>query len=251
MRLDLALVERGLVRSRNQAARLVADGLVKINSEIASKPSQIVQVSDKLTVAGKPYVARSAEKLSFALEQFKIEVPVNCLDIGASTGGFTQVLLERGAEKVVALDVGTDQLARELREDPRVIELSGVNVREFSADDLPLPAIGLVVVDLSFISLTLVAEKIATFSKDADFIFLIKPQFEVQKKDLNKHGVLVDQDQRLSALKRALVSLSSAGLQLLGLVQSPITGSTGNIEFLAHCKHGPAADLDGFLAQLG
>ncbi len=251
MRLDLALVERGLARSRNQAARLVADGLVKINSEIASKPSQLVETFDKLTVARKPYVARSAEKLAFALDQFKIDVPAHCLDIGASTGGFTQVLLERGAKKVVALDVGTDQLALELREDPRVIELSGINVREFNAVDLPIQEIGLVVVDLSFISLTLVAKKIATFAKDGHFVFLVKPQFEVQKKDLNKHGVLVDHDQRLLVLRSVLVSLSSVGLRLEGLVESPITGSSGNIEFLAHFRHGPEADLDGYLAQLG
>jgi len=251
VRLDLALVQRGLVRSRNQAARLIADGHVMVNSKVVTRPSSPVLDLDELSVENQPYVARSAEKLAYALDYFKIPVPENCLDIGASTGGFTQVLLERGAERVIALDVGTDQLAKELSADSRVIELSGFNIRDARPEDLPLARIDLVVVDLSFISLKLVAEKISDLAEGADFIFLIKPQFEVQRKDLNKHGVLVSDERRTLAIREVLLTLSGAGLQLMGLVKSPLAGSTGNIEFLAHLRHGIVADVDEFLEALG
>jgi len=138
VRLDLALVERGLVRSRNQAARLITDGKVFVNNKVSTKASLEVSQVDVLQVSQEAYVARSANKLLHALSEFKIAVPKYCLDIGASTGGFTQVLLERGAEKVIALDVGTDQLAPELSQDSRVIEISGVNIRDIDPASLPI-----------------------------------------------------------------------------------------------------------------
>ncbi len=240
MRLDLALVERGLVRSRNQAARLIADGQVLVNGEVSKKPAFEVSASDKLVVLQASYVSRSAEKLLHALSQFKVRVPKYCLDVGASTGGFTQVLLERGAELVIALDVGSDQLSPELKQDDRVIELSGVSIRDVDPAKLPLAPdeIQLVVVAVSFISLRLVARQILNCAPNADFIVLIKPQFELQRKDLNSQGVVVDPSRRRSGLEQAIQGLSDAGFSLLALTSSPITGGKGNVEYLAHLRAG-------------
>lgn len=252
MRLDLALVQRGLARSRNQAARQIADSQVKVNSKVVTKPSQEVVAEDNLSVIEEKYVARSANKLVQALDEFAIKVPENCLDIGASTGGFTQVLLERGARKVIALDVGTNQLAQEIKLDPRVIDLSGTNIREVDPASFPIePAeIGLVVVDLSFISLRLVAQTIRACGPNADFIILIKPQFELQRSDLNRQGVVVDKTTRLRGLESALDGLSSAGFRIGGLAESATVGSTGNIEYLAHLQPGEPSDFRALLAKL-
>ena len=252
MRLDLALVERGLVRSRNQAARLITDGKVLVNNKVSTKASLEVSQVDVLQVSQEAYVARSANKLLHALSEFKIAVPKYCLDIGASTGGFTQVLLERGAEKVIALDVGTDQLAPELSQDSRVIEISGVNIRDIDPASLPISSelIQLVVVDLSFISLRLVASQIRRCAPSADFVVLIKPQFELQRKDLNSQGVVTDAARRRQGLEQALLGLSQARLCLLALCQSPITGGKGNIEYLAHLRAGEPVDPAPLLASL-
>jgi 23S rRNA (cytidine1920-2'-O)/16S rRNA (cytidine1409-2'-O)-methyltransferase len=252
VRLDLALVERGLVRSRNQAARLIESGHVLLNGIKAAKPSIDVDETDSIEVTKSEYVARSAHKLLYALDQFGIKVPSVCLDIGASTGGFTQVLLEQGADRVIALDVGTDQLADELKHDHRVIEMSGVNIRDFDPAELPFSTreIGLVVVDLSFISLRLVAESILNCGPQSEFVFLIKPQFEVQKADLNRQGVLISETRRLQALRDTLEALSKAGFSLKRLSVSPITGSAGNIEYLAHLAPGRAVDIDRFITEL-
>jgi 23S rRNA (cytidine1920-2'-O)/16S rRNA (cytidine1409-2'-O)-methyltransferase len=245
-------VERGLSRSRNQAAKLIESSLVKINGSFAQKPSQLVIAADRIEVLADIYLARSAEKLIYALDNFQISVPKFCLDVGASTGGFTQVLLERGAEKIIALDVGTDQLAKELKEDERVIDLSGVNVREASRESIPLAdQIQLVVVDLSFISLTLVATQIFSISPNATFIFLVKPQFELQREMLNKSGVVAREHHRIQGLTSALQAIGGAGLRVLELVLSPIKGSTGNIEYLAHAVAGPPASLDDLLSSFG
>lgn len=252
MRLDLALVDRGLSRSRNQAASLIEQGHVKVNGQLATKPSQKVQLQDDIEVAAEIYVARSAEKLIHALDSFSIIVPEFCLDVGASTGGFTQVLLERGAKKVIALDVGTNQLAEELKGDDRVVDVSGVNIREVSRQDLPfIEEVGLTVVDLSFISLKLVAEKLVELTPQAEFVILIKPQFELQKSKLNRHGVVESREYRIMAVESALQALGSAGLEVLNLIDSPITGSSGNREFLAHLKRGQQAALEGLLSKLG
>jgi 23S rRNA (cytidine1920-2'-O)/16S rRNA (cytidine1409-2'-O)-methyltransferase len=177
---------------------------------------------------------------------------MNCLDIGASTGGFTQVLLERGAQKVIALDVGTDQLAPEIKQDSRVIELSETNIRDVNPSELPInpTEIGLVVVDLSFISLRIVVGQIISCAPSAEFVFLIKPQFELQKNDLNRQGVVVDSAARIRGLQSALEGLSSAGMRVLGLVESKTVGSTGNIEYLAHLRVGEPSNWQTLVAQL-
>lgn len=252
MRLDLALVQRGLARSRNQAARQIADGQVKVNSKAVTKPSHEVVQDDDLRVVEEKYVARSANKLVQALDEFAIKVPEKCLDIGASTGGFTQVLLERGAKKVIALDVGTNQLAQEIKQDSRVIDLSETNIREVVPLSLPIHPldIQLVVVDLSFISLRLVAQTIRDCGPNAEFIVLIKPQFELQRSDLNRQGVVVDKLARLRGLESALEGLSAAGFRIEGLVESLTVGSTGNVEYLAHLKPGVPTDFRSLLAKL-
>ena len=252
MRLDLALVGRGLARSRNQAASLIEQGLVRLNGVIAAKASQLVREADQLEVLGEIYVARSAEKLIHALNHFRVSVPDYCLDIGASTGGFTQVLLERGAKKVIALDVGRDQLASELRTDPRVSDFSGRNLREVLASEIPNhQQIALVVVDLSFISLALVSDKFLELAPNAEFIVLIKPQFELQRSMLNSQGVVASAADRQTALRSALMALTNSGLKLLGLCVSPITGTHGNVEYLAHLVKGKPADLEQFIAGAG
>jgi 23S rRNA (cytidine1920-2'-O)/16S rRNA (cytidine1409-2'-O)-methyltransferase len=249
--LDLALVSRGLARSRNQAASLIEQGLVRVNGKLAQKPSQIVTETASLEVLGEIYVARSAEKLLFALDHFNVSVPDHCLDIGASTGGFTQVLLQRGAKSVVALDVGREQLASELRSDPRVIDLSGRNIREVAASELAnSQQVGLVVVDLSFISLKLVADKFLELAPNAQFIVLIKPQFELQKSMLNDQGIVDSAANRQAGVKSALSALAGAGLKLLGLCLSPITGTHGNIEYLAHLAKGEPGDWEQFVTSL-
>ena len=250
MRLDLALVSRGLARSRNQAASLIEQGLVQVNGELAEKSSQLIEEADRLEVIGEIYVARSAEKLLHALNRFKVSVPDYCLDIGASTGGFTQVLLERGAKRVIALDVGKDQLSAELKTNPRVIDFSGRNIRQVEREQIPRgDDIGLVVVDLSFISLTLVAHKFLELAPNAQFIVLIKPQFELQKSMLNSQGVVTSPGNREAALRSALSALSDAGLGLLGLCLSPITGTHGNVEYLAHLVKGEGEDLESLIAS--
>lgn len=251
MRLDLALVSRGLARSRNQAASLIKQSLVQVNGKLAEKSSQIVVATDSLEVLGEIYVARSAQKLLYALDHFGIQVPDNCLDIGASTGGFTQVLLERGAKSVIALDVGSDQLASELKSDPRVLDLSGRNIREVEVSEIPNShQVGLTVVDLSFISLKLVSDKFLEIAPNAQFIVLIKPQFELQKSMLNDQGVVVSAANRETALKSALTAMADSGLKLLGLCASPITGTHGNVEYLAHLVKGEPGNWEKFIASV-
>lgn len=251
MRLDLFLVAKKLVRSRNQAQRLISEGKVRVNGVVATKTSEDVAGSERIQVDDVGFVARSAAKLQFALDSFKIEVPFICLDVGASTGGFTQVLLESGANKVIALDVGTSQLAVELREDSRVVDFSPVNIREVSREELPFQdQIGLVVVDLSFISLKLVSAKLVELAPRAEFVILIKPQFELSREELDKHGVVKQEGDRLSALQKVLTDLGQRGLRVMGLVESPITGLSGNIEYLAHLQFGEPLSDEQVIQQI-
>ena len=236
MRLDVALVERGLARSRNQAAVLISQGKVKVTGVSNPKASSEVDEKTKIELTGELYVARSAGKLSNALDQFHVSVPAVCLDVGASTGGFTQVLLERGAELVLAVDVGHGQLARELAEDARVVNLEGRNIRELS--DLELgprtPEISLVVVDLSFISLSLVAQKLIELAPKAEAIALIKPQFELDRSKLSSAGIVTSKQDRHQAVGKVIDAFAWVGYGLVGLIPSAVVGSHGNQEYLAH-----------------
>ena len=238
MRLDVALTSRGISRSRNQAARLIQQGSVTVNGQTQTKPSHVVLESDAIEAHQIMAVSRASGKLSFALEEFGITPSGVCLDVGASTGGFTEVLLGAGAEKVIAIDVGHDQLSPELQLDPRVVNVEATNVRELSLSQLRKIAPekpSLVVVDLSFISLTVVANKLLELAQGAELVILIKPQFELSKEKLRAGVVKLDSD-RESARDKVLAVFSEQGAEVLGVCVSPVVGTKGNTEFLAHLR---------------
>jgi 23S rRNA (cytidine1920-2'-O)/16S rRNA (cytidine1409-2'-O)-methyltransferase len=239
LRLDSALVARGLAPSRTRAAQLIADGLVTVDGAPVVKPSTKVREGQRLAVAAPDrWVSRGAHKPIAALDGFGIDPAARlALDLGASTGGFTQVLLDRGARHVIALDVGHGQLAPALRADDRVTVLEGVNARyldraqlHLGADD-PLPS--LVVADLSFISLgTVLPAVVGTVGTDADFVLLIKPQFEVGRGGV-REGIVRDRALRMDAVNDVLWTAWDLGLPTAGVLSSPIVGSAGNHEYLA------------------
>ena len=239
-RLDAAMAARGQARSRTAAARLIADGLVTVDGRGVNKPSLRVSVQQRIVVAESDhYVSRAAHKLAAALDAFQVDPNGRrCLDVGASTGGFTQVLLERGAKQVTALDVGHDQLAAILRDDSRVTVVEGVNARYLSREQLMtvsgsgnLPT--LVVADLSFISLTLVLPAlVSTVGNEADYVVLVKPQFEVGRDGI-REGLVRDAALREDAVNQVLWAAWDVGLPTAGLLPSPILGVAGNHEYLA------------------
>jgi 23S rRNA (cytidine1920-2'-O)/16S rRNA (cytidine1409-2'-O)-methyltransferase len=246
VRLDAELVRRGLARSREQAGELVAAGLVAVAGQQAAKPATQVSRDAPITVAeqGEPgYVSRGGRKLAGALEVFGAAGPAvlvvsgrNCLDAGASTGGFTDVLLRAGAAHVVAADVGYGQLAWPLRTDPRVTVMDRVNVR---ALDHVTPVPDLVVADLSFISLTLVLPAlVACATADADFVVLVKPQFEVGKGRVGAGGVVRDTTDRSDAVKKVAGAAAQLGLGVRGITASPLPGPAGNVEYFLWLRRG-------------
>lgn len=240
-RLDVALTERGLASSRTRAAQLIAGGLVTVDGEPVLKSSLKVAEGQTLEVAASDhYVSRAAHKLNAALDAFPVAVAGRTvLDVGASTGGFTQVLLERGAAHVIALDVGHDQLAASIRADARVSLVEGVNARYLSAAQLAVLVgrtvdIDLVVADVSFISLRQVLPAVTDSVADtADFAVLVKPQFEVGRTGV-KEGIVTNADKRADAVAGVLWAAWDLGLGTSGLIASPIAGSAGNKEYLAH-----------------
>jgi 23S rRNA (cytidine1920-2'-O)/16S rRNA (cytidine1409-2'-O)-methyltransferase len=240
-RLDAELVRRGIARSRGQAAAAIAEGRVTVDGTTAIKPSARVGADAVLAIAGDDaYVSRAAHKLIAALDAFDVDPSGRfALDIGASTGGFTQVLLERGARRVLALDVGHDQLAATVRADPRVVVVEGENARAltreavagWSGDGEPGD---LVVADLSFIPLGVVLPAlVATASEGADFVLLIKPQFEVGRGGV-REGIVRDRGLRQDAVTSVLWAAHDLGLRTAGLISSPVVGTAGNHEYLVH-----------------
>ncbi len=248
-RLDAALAARGLARSRTHAATLIADGLVSVDGRPVIKPSTAVTDDSSLTVAGADhYVGRAAHKLIAGLDAFDIAVDGRlALDMGASTGGFTQVLRERGARRVLAVDVGHDQLAASVARDPGVVSVEGYNVRHMTAENLAAAtgeteAPDLIVGDLSFISLELVLPAIAAVAAStADVVLLVKPQFEVGRTAV-RGGLVTDPATRADAVARTVWSAWDAGLGMLGIVASPILGTHGNAEYLVHLAPGRGSD---------
>ena len=240
MRLDVAIAERGLARSRNRAAELIAAGQILLNGHRASKASTKVEPTDQIEVTGVSYVARSAGKLKGALDDFGISGFRICIDAGASTGGFTQLLLERGAERVFAIDVGTGQLSEELTGDSRVVNLENTDIREFRPEQhgLEPTEVDLLVADLSFISLSKVAASFAALVPSGNLVALIKPQFELSRGELTSQGLVRSKDSQRRAIASALEALGAQGFGLLGLVASSVKGSSGNQEFLVHAKLG-------------
>jgi len=239
-RLDAELVRRGLARSRALAVEAVAGGRVTVDGKQALKASLRVSPDAELGLIGDDgYVSRSAHKLAAALDAFAVVVEGRlALDVGASTGGFTQVLLERGARQVIALDVGHGQLATPVREDPRVVNVEGANARSLTAQELAERSgvdegPGLVVADVSFISLTTILPALVdTVGLDADYLLLIKPQFEVGRQGI-REGLVRDRARRHDAASAVLWAAWDLGLPTAGLISSPLLGTSGNQEYLA------------------
>ena len=237
VRLDQALVERALCDSREKAKRLILAGAVRINGHPAKKASDSVKPADELTVdAPEKFVSRGGHKIEHALEHFQLNVTgLTAIDIGASTGGFTDCLLQRGAQKVFAVDVGQGQLAWKLRSDPRVVVMEKTNARFLKPESFPAAA-DLIVADCSFISLTKILPPAGPLLKaDGKIVALIKPQFEAGKAEVDKgRGVITDaaiHDRVLAELKDFVST--QAGLCWRGVVESPLLGPAGNKEFLA------------------
>ncbi|MCD6252952.1 MAG: TlyA family RNA methyltransferase [Thermotogae bacterium] len=234
LRIDQLLVERGLVESREKAKRLIMAGQVRVNGQRLDKPAVQVPMSAKISlVQPDPYVSRGAYKLIGALDHFKLEVEglVAC-DVGSSTGGFTQVLLERGAKRVYCIDVGKGQLHWKLRNDPRVRILEGVNARYLTPEMLE-EAADLCTIDVSFISLKLILPAVKRILKPKGKILaLVKPQFEAGRKDVKK-GLVLKPDVHVTLLKSMIEYFLSHGLNCEGLTFSPIRGAKGNIEYFA------------------
>ena len=243
MRADIALVERGLARSRNHASSLIEAKRVLVQGKEVRKSSQNIEDDVQIVVLDAiEFVSRAGHKLARALDEFaEIEVQAkNCLDVGASTGGFTDVLLRMGAELVVAVDVGHDQMVAELFDHPRVFPLEGFNARDMSIDnlrsatrlDIDESFFDLVVADVSFISLTLVLEAMRDVAPNADFVLLIKPQFEVGKDSLSANGIVNDHRLRAQAIKQVVDFAEKLGLGVRGLVRSGLPGTHGNVEYV-------------------
>jgi 23S rRNA (cytidine1920-2'-O)/16S rRNA (cytidine1409-2'-O)-methyltransferase len=241
-RLDTALVERGLVATRERARALILAGQVRINGQTASKAGTAVASDAAVTldVPDHPYVGRGGIKLAHALDTFGISpAGRTALDIGASTGGFTDALLQRGAVRVVALDVGHGQLDWKLRTDPRVIVLERLNARTLTPEQLPGDArrFGLVTVDVSFISLRQILPVIPPLlDPGGDVVTLVKPQFEAGRDDVGKGGIVRDEEVQHRVVEAVTAAAAGLGLQRAGLIESPITGMEGNREFLLHLR---------------
>lgn len=232
MRLDQALVVRGLARSRQQAAELVRSGKVTIDGVAATKPSSPVADEALLEAPLDRYVSRAAHKLLGALEDSGTRVAGRALDAGASTGGFTQVLLESGAERVYAVDVGHDQLAALLRDDARVVVHEGTHLKDLTLDHVEGSPVDLVVADVSFISLTLLLEPVlGVLSPEGVALLMVKPQFEVGRKGLDGRGVVRSETDRVGAVDAVAEAASRLGFVEDWRGASRLPGPAGNVEF--------------------
>jgi len=234
-RLDVALVERGLVDSRSKAQSLIMARRILVNGLHVDKAGANVDDDDLLAIEAleHPWVGRGGMKLAHALREFGISVDgKTCADIGASTGGFTDVMLKNGARKVYAVDVGYGQLDASLRNDPRVVNREKVNARYLDAASFDEP-IEFVSIDVSFIPLKLILPAVATFL-DGELVALIKPQFEVGKGDVGKGGIVRDDAKRDAAVQAVVAFAREIGFDVKGVIESPVKGAEGNVEFLMH-----------------
>jgi 23S rRNA (cytidine1920-2'-O)/16S rRNA (cytidine1409-2'-O)-methyltransferase len=246
VRLDQLLVERGLVETRTRAQALLMAGKISVGDGDGArrdrKPGDLLDPATPIHVLERdPYVSRGGHKLAAALDAFGIDPTGRvCLDVGASTGGFTDVLLQRGAARVYALDVGRGQLADQLRRDPRVVSLERTNARTLTATTLPEP-VSLITFDVSFISLGLVLGPAASClgPSGGELVALVKPQFEAGRADV-KGGVVRDRKVHLAVLRRIVTVAGDLGLGTRGVMASPIQGPEGNREFLVHLGPGPS-----------
>lgn len=240
-RLDKLLVERGLVQSRERASALILAGKVVVEDHAVDKVGTRIPIDADIRLKGGdiPYVSRGGLKLEKGLESFDIAVAGRvAIDVGASTGGFTDCLLQRGAVQVYAVDVGYGQLAWKLREDPRVVNLERTNIRDLTADTLGT-APSLAVIDASFISLDKVLPAtLPLLAPGGEVLALIKPQFEVGRGQVGKGGVVRDPAQHAEVVEKVRESAASLGCRVLGVVESPLLGPKGNREFLIHLQKG-------------
>jgi 23S rRNA (cytidine1920-2'-O)/16S rRNA (cytidine1409-2'-O)-methyltransferase len=242
--LDVVLVERGLTASRERARAMILAGQVRVNGAVVSKAGHPVAADAQVTLIepDHPYVGRGGVKLAHALDVFGIDpAGRTALDVGASTGGFTDVLLRRGAAHVVALDVGHGQLDWALRNDPRVTVMERVNARTVTADHFPAGghAFGIITMDLAFISVRQVLPAVAPLlSPDGDLVVLVKPQFEARRGEVGKGGIVRDGAVQGRVLDEATRAADALGLTRVALTESPITGAEGNREFFLHLRHG-------------
>jgi 23S rRNA (cytidine1920-2'-O)/16S rRNA (cytidine1409-2'-O)-methyltransferase len=238
-RLDVALVERGLVDSRAKAQSLIMARRVLVNGQFLDKAGANVIADDELSIAEleHPWVGRGGMKLAGALKSFDINVNDKiCADIGASTGGFTDVMLKSGAKKVYAIDVGHGQLDVSLRNDPRVINREKTNARYLQAENFD-ETIGFVSIDVSFISLKLILPAVTNFLR-GDLVALIKPQFEVGKHEVGKGGIVREEEKRQAAVDGVVACAQELGFEIKGVIESPIKGAEGNVEYLMHARFG-------------
>ncbi|HZU55973.1 MAG TPA: TlyA family RNA methyltransferase [Actinocrinis sp.] len=258
-RLDAELVRRGLARSREQAVELIAAGRVTVGGQAAGKAATQVETSAAIVVAGTPdgeseYASRGGHKLAGAIAAFGPRGLVvegrHCLDAGASTGGFTDVLLRAGARQVVAVDVGYGQLAWRLQTDPRVVVVDRTNVRDLTLEQIGGGAAELIVGDLSFISLTLVLPALARCAAPgADLVLMVKPQFEVGRDRLGSGGVVRDPGLHADAVRTVADAAWALGLGVLGITASPLPGPSGNVEYFVWLRAGAAPLEDEELAR--
>lgn len=242
-RIDKLLVERGLAESRTKAQAMVMAGVVLVNEQRVEKPSHQFDTNSSIRVKGGDdpttrYVGRGGLKLEAALHEFQIDVTgFTCLDVGASTGGFTDCLLQHGARRVVALDVGHNQIDWRLRNDPRVEVREGVNARHLQPEDFS-HKFDLAVIDVSFISATKVLPAIIPLIHDGgSIITLIKPQFEVGRGEVGSGGIVRDPEKRARVVEKVNNAAVALGLKVVNLIESPIQGAEGNVEFLAFYKN--------------
>ena len=256
MRLDQLVFERGFTESRERAKTTVMSGIVFVNGQRADKPGMPVSPDAVVEVRGEalPFVSRGGYKLDKALKVFPVDPrDKTCIDCGASTGGFTDVLLQHGAGKVYAVDVGYGQLAWKLRSDPRVVNLERCNLRYVSEEQIP-DKLDLAVMDVSFISIRLVLPAVQALLKPvADLICLIKPQFEAGREEVGKKGVVRDESVHREVVRTIAAFAPTIGLSVVGLDYSPIKGPEGNIEYLCHMINEPgkdaALDIDALVAR--
>lgn len=244
MRLDVYLVEHGLAQSRARAKRLIESGAVSVEGEVVTKPAAEITDEPAVTVCEERFVGRGGEKLAFALTAFAVDPKGLCaLDIGASTGGFTDCLLQNGAAHVVAVDAGCGQLHPKLLADARVTNIEKYNAREL--DPIHVGQADLVVMDVSFISQTYILPRIpAVLRQGGRVLTLIKPQFEAGRGALNKNGLVKHPRDRIAAVRRVLNAAAEAGLVCGGLAPSPILGGDGNEEYLVLFTAGEGAEAN-------
>jgi 23S rRNA (cytidine1920-2'-O)/16S rRNA (cytidine1409-2'-O)-methyltransferase len=240
VRLDKSIVDRGLAESRERAKALVLEGKVMVGGVPATKAGTMVAPDALIEMRGSdiPYVGRGGMKLESALDGFGLDpAGLIAMDVGASTGGFTDCLLQRGATKIYAVDVGYGQFDWKLRNDERVVLLERTNIRKLEQGRIPEP-VDMAVIDVSFISLKLVVPKVMEFlrSPGGIIVALVKPQFEAGRADVGKGGIVRDESIRLRALMGVIESVEGCGLSVKGRMESPIRGQKGNIEYLIYAK---------------